>query len=453
MRKRMIMLLASMMVVSAAGCGSSENEKTTTGENVIETTLAETESLTTEIAQEESSTDKTTTKVEEEEVSSTEETTTEVETTTKVKETEKKTEKQTEKQTPKPTTTQKQTTKPVETTTEKQTPKPVETTTKKPEEVEAPIVQKVGTVDEAFYNKAVKAFEGPVKKMRQDGLVKKSDVCVSMEGKNIKVDINYADKDSDLALIYNADTKIYEFVVDFDFCWLSELAVQINGKDSAPYNKELLKALISMVSDEVEVVYDRIDMDCFSAMGLGNDKWVNIGDIAIKGGNYVADTSFSYLITKEDVDSRDKTFTLVGKTSDGKTIECILEYDSSVVKYEAVDTGAYVEGNEQNNIFAYPTVKTGCSSYENYKNGLIEGWKAKGDPNAFISEMTSHSSNGYTYRWFELFYETADAKGDPEVLYVQIGANEYLELYNFESWINLEDFVNGALFIKEVKVK
>ena len=43
MRKRMVMLLASMMVVSAAGCGSSENEKTTTGESVIETTLAETE--------------------------------------------------------------------------------------------------------------------------------------------------------------------------------------------------------------------------------------------------------------------------------------------------------------------------------------------------------------------------------------------------------------------------
>ena len=445
MRKRMVMLLASMVVVSVAGCGSSENEKTTTGETVIETTLAETESLTTEIAQEESSTDETITKVEEEEVSSTEETTTEVETTTKAKETEKKTEKKTEKQ------TEKQTTKP--TTTQKQTQKPAETTTKKPAEVEAPIVQKVGSVDEAFYNKAVKAFEGPVKKIRQDGLTKKSDVCVSMEGKNIKVDINYADKESDLALIYNANSKIYELVVDFDFCWLSELAVKINGKDSAPYNKELLKALISMVSDEVEIVYNRIDLDCFSAMGLGTDKWVNIGDIAIKGGNFVADKSFSYFITKEDVDSRDKTFTLVGKNSAGKTVECILEYNSSVVKYEAVDTGAYMEGDDSNNIFGYPTIKTGCGSYENYKKGLIDSWKAKGDPNTFIEEMTSHSANGYTYYWFELFYETADAKGDPEVMYVQIGANEYLELYGFETWIRFEDFINGALFIKEVKVK
>lgn len=310
MKKNLVIILSAIMMMSVAGCSGSKEETTTkaTVESISEST--------TIIEEETSSVEETTTAEEttivEEEVSSTEEITTEVETTTKVKETEK----QTEKQTPKPTTT------------EKQTQKPVETTTKKPEEVEAPIVQKIGNVDEVFYNKAVKTFEGPVKKMRQDGLVKKSDVCVSMEGKNIKVDINYADKDSDLALIYNADSKVYEFVVDFEFCWLNELALQINGKNSAPYNKDLLKALISMVSDEVEIVYNRIDLDCFSAMGLGTDKWVNIGDIAIKGGNFVADKSFSYFITKEDVDSRDKTFTLVGKNSEGKTVECILEYDS-----------------------------------------------------------------------------------------------------------------------------
>ena len=84
---------------------------------------------------------------------------------------------------------------------------------------------------------------------------------------------------------------------------------------------------------------------------------------------------------------------------------------------------------------------------------VLDNLHAKGDMNAHIEEVASYRVNGYTYYWFELFYETADAKGDPEVLYVQIGANEYLELYNFESWISLEDFVNGALFIKEVKVK
>ena len=159
------------------------------------------------------------------------------------------------------------------------------------------------------------------------------------------------------------------------------------------------------------------------------------------------------LITKEDVDSRDKTFTLVGKNSAGKTVECILEYDSSVVTYETTDNGAYMEGNAANNIFGYPTIRTGSSTYENYKKTLVDSWKAKGDPNAFVTEISTHSVNGYTYYWFELFYETADAKGDPEVLYVQIGANEYLELYGFESWIRLEDFANDALYIKEIKVK
>ena len=143
----------------------------------------------------------------------------------------------------------------------------------------------------------------------------------------------------------------------------------------------------------------------------------------------------------------------MGKNSAGKTVECILEYDSSVVTYEITDNGAYMEGNAANNIFGYPTIRTGSSTYENYKKTLVDSWKAKGDPNAFVTEISTHSVNGYTYYWFELFYETADAKGDPEVLYVQIGANEYLELYGFESWIRLEDFVNDALYIKEIKVK
>ena len=188
-------------------------------------------------------------------------------------------------------------------------------------------------------------------------------------------------------------------------------------------------------------------------MGLYADKWTQIADCSLMSGQFKLDEYFSYFITMEDVDSRDKSFTLVGKNSAGKTIECILEYDSSVVKYEAIENGVHLEGNDTNNIFGNAAVKTGSSSYENYKKGLIDSWKAKGDSNPMIDEMTSHRVNGYTYYWFELFYETADAKGDPEVLYVQIGENEYLELYGFESWIRFEDFVNGALFIKEVIVK
>lgn len=461
MKKRFAFVLTAVTMMALVGCSGKEESKDnkTTVESSKEITSNEEASLNVDDNEEASSEEKTTVEVPKDISSEENKTVAEQETTTKVavKENTSTTKKPTETtKKPAETTTKKPietTKKQIETTTKKPVQKPTETTTKKPVETEAPIVTKIGSVDTTQYNKVVKAFESIVKKMRQDGIVKKSDVCVTMEGTTIKVDINYADKDSDLALIYSADSKVYELVVDYDFCWLSELALKINGKDSAPYNKELMKALLSMVTDEVDIVFNRIDLDCFSAMGLGDDKWVNIGDISIKGGNYVADKSFSYLITKEDVDSRDKSFTLVGKNSAGKTIECILEYDSSVVKYEAADNGAYMEGNATNNIFGYPTVKTGSSSYENYKKGLIDSWKAKGDSNPKIEEMTSHRVNGYTYYWFELFYETADAKGDPEVLYVQIGENEYLELYGFESWIRFEDFVNGALFIKEVKVK
>ena len=444
MKKYLVFVLILIMAIGVAGCSGKEEDKgakTTAGS--IESSSNVEESISSDDLNEESSRVETTVKeetIESEEVTTLDEseektTAAEQETTTKAQQTEKPVEATTKK--------------PAETTTKK----PAETTTKKPEETEAPIVTKIGSVDNTQYNKAVKAFESIVKKMRQDGIVKKTDVCVTMEGNDIKVDINYGDKDSDLILKYDAANKIYELVVDYEFCWLSELALTINGKDSASYNKELFKALLSMVTSEVDIVFYRIDLDCFSDMGIYVDRWIQVGDCSLMGGEFQLDKFFTYYLTTEDVDSRDKTFTLIGKNSAGKTVECVIEYDSNVVKFEATDTGAYMEGNSENNIFGYPTLKTGSSSYENYKKALVDSWKAKGDPNAFATEMTSHSMNGYTYYWFELFYETADAKGNPEVLYVQIGANEYLELYNFESWIRLEDFVNGALFIKEVIIK
>ena len=468
MKKYLVFVLTLIIAIGVAGCSGKEEDKgTKTTAGSIESSSNVEESISLDDLNEEFSMVETTVKeetIESEEattIGEVEEKTTaaEQETTTKAQQTEKPVEATTKK--PAETTTKKPaettTKKPVETTTKKPaettTKKPAETTTKKPEETEAPIVTKIGSVDNTQYNKAVKAFESIVKKMRQDGIVKKTDVCVTMEGNDIKVDINYGDKDSDLILKYDAANKIYELVVDYEFCWLSELALTINGKDSASYNKELFKALLSMVTSEVDIVFNRIDLDCFSDMGIYVDRWIQVGDCSLMGGEIQLDKFFTYYLTTEDVDTRDKTFTLIGKNSAGKTVECVIEYDSNVVKFEATDNGAYMEGNSENNIFGYPTLKTGSSSYENYKKALVDSWKAKGDPNAFTTEVTSHSMNGYTYYWFELFYETADAKGDPEVLYVQIGANEYIELYDFESWIRLEDFANDALYIKDVKVK
>ena len=434
MRKYILGFISVIIIGSIAGCGGNVESK-----DKATTKVEETSNETTYLIDEEEASLEEVESINEATTEIAEETTTSVaeqETTTKEEQTEKKTEKQKE--------TQKTTQKTTQKATEKQTSKPTVT--------EAPIVTKVGNVDNATYNKAVSAVEGIVKKMRKDGVVKATDTCVVMEGSTIKIDINYGDKDTDL-ILSKGSNNIYTLTVDYDFCWISGMATTINGKDSSSYNKELLKAVLSMVSGEVELLYNRIDMDCFSAMGLYSNKWTQIGDCSIKSGEIKVDRYFTYLITKEDVDSRDETFTLVGKNSAGKTVECILEYDSSVVTYETTDNGAYMEGNAANNIFGYPTIRTGSSTYENYKKTLVDSWKAKGDPNAFVTEISTHSVNGYTYYWFELFYETADAKGDPEVLYVQIGANEYLELYGFESWIRLEDFANDALYIKEIKVK
>ncbi len=441
MKKKSIFVLTAVMMMSIVGCKGNvvDKENNTIVESSVEsTTNMEESSSEDDLTEEESSVEETTVETEEETT-----TVAEQETTTKEQQTEKPVETTTKK--PEETTTK----KPEETTTKK----PVEKPTEKPADAEAPIVKKVGSVDNTQYNKAVKAFESTVKKMRQDGIVKKTDICVTMEGKDIKVDINYADKDYDLLLKYNGNSKVYELVVDYEFCWLSELAIKINGKDSAPYNRELLKALLSMVSDEVETVFDRIDMDCFSANSLDTEKWSWSGDCFIKGGQFKVDQLFSYYLTKEKVEGRDKTCTLKGKNSSGKTVECVIDYNSKEVTFETVDNGVYMEGDDENFIYAYPTIKTGSNSYIAYKNLILDSLRAKGDPNAHVEEVAYYRTNGYSYYWLEAFYETADAKGDPEILYVQIGENEYIELYGFETYLSLEEFIDGAFFIREVNIK
>lgn len=142
-----------------------------------------------------------------------------------------------------------------------------------------------------------------------------------------------------------------------------------------------------------------------------------------------------------------------GKNSSGKTVECVIDYNSKEVTFEAVDNAVYMEGDDENFIYGYPTIKTGSNSYIAYKNLVLDNLRAKGDLNAHVEEVASYRVNGYTYYWLEAFYETADAKGDPEILYVQIGTNEYIELYGFETYLSLEEFIDNAFFIREVIIK
>ena len=257
MRKYILGFISAIMITSIVGCGGNVEEKVEGKEDKV-TIMEETSLETTYIVEEEETdlkdaeSESTSELTGETNTEIVEETTTivaEQEATSKEEKTTQK-QKETEKQTNKPvsttqSTTQKPTNKPVETTTQAITQTTTQKQTSKPVETEAPIVTKIGNVDSATYNKAVSAFEGIVKKMRKDGVVKATDTCVVMEGTTIKVDIYYGDKDTDL-ILSKGSNNIYTLTLDYDFNWVDQLAVTINGKNSAAYNKELFKALLSM---------------------------------------------------------------------------------------------------------------------------------------------------------------------------------------------------------------
>lgn len=324
---------------------------------------------------------------------------------------------------------------------------------KKEEPTEVPIVQAIGNVDEAQYEKAVKAFEPVVKKMRADGLVKADDICVTMDGSGIVADITFDNEECDLILLKDNKSNSYTLIMNYDFTWLEGFGPTVNGKDPAHYNKDILIAMLSMVSDEPEVVFDRIDLDCFSAFGLYGDKWTQIADCFLMNDGMKVDEYISYKITTEDVDSRDASY-ILSITGDAVDVTgCVIEYDSSKVAYELTENGAdYLRPADETKDapYGYPVIKKGCSSYEEYKENLLAEYKAMGDSDAHITEYSSHRVNGYTYYWLEGFYETETKKGDPDIIYVQIGENEYVELYNVIFHERLEDFINSSFVISEV---
>ena len=367
---------------------------------------------------------------------------------------------------PEPTATNTPTPRPTSTPT----PKPTNTPTPKPTEV--PIVKKDGNVEKAAYEKAVKAFEGIVKRMRADGLVKETDVCVTMDATSIKVDITFDNSDIDLMLSLDESTHIYTLIFDYNFIWLEGFGPKVNGKDPAAYNKELLIATLSMVSDEPMELFDRIDLDCFSAAGLSSVKWTEIADCFIMSGTFILDESISYLITKEAdtaKTTREASYVLTGTAADGATIECVIGYDPSVVAYELKDNGnmgwvvngrelpsgivTYMHAVDESKMgpYCYPVIGTGCASYEEYKQNWLDIYK--GAAKAEIAEYVSYTANGYTYYYFEGFFMTETEIGDPDIVYVQISDNAYIELYNVMFEESLEDFVNGSFYIEEVTVK
>ena len=52
-----------------------------------------------------------------------------------------------------------------------------------------------------------------------------------------------------------------------------------------------------------------------------------------------------------------------------------------------------------------------------------------------------------------IFYKTETEIGDPDIIYVQIGENEYIEIYGVTFVESFEKMVNGSFYVKEVRVK
>ena len=167
---------------------------------------------------------------------------------------------------------------------------------------EAPIVNDLGGVDGTEVKMIAAIFEEAVKKLRKDGIVKSSDVCVSMKDTSILVDITFDDDDTDLELTMDKSTGIYTLTLDYDFTWLEGFSDTINGNDPAPYNEELLVTLLGIISSKPNEIFDRIDLDYHSAAGLSSTEWTEVGDCFIISSDVKVDEYISYKISTEPMD-------------------------------------------------------------------------------------------------------------------------------------------------------
>ena len=67
-----------------------------------------------------------------------------------------------------------------------------------------------------------------------------------------------------------------------------------------------------------------------------------------------------------------------------------------------------------------------------------------------ISGIEQYTANGFTYYFLEAFY---DGYQDPDIVYVQITDDVFIEMFNVWFTCTLEEFVNTAFYISEVKEK
>lgn len=373
--------------------------------------------------------------------------------------------------TPEPTATP--TPEPTETPTPEPTatpmPEPTATPTPKPTATPTPvpIVKVEGKVDKAEVNKVEDAFTSLVKKMRADGLVKVTDVCVTMDANSIKADIALNTTDADVEIVKD-DSGVYTLKLDFDFIWLEGLGATINGIDPANYNKELLLAMLSVISDNPQQIFDIIDQTYFSSYVLSDKEWIEAGGCYMMAGEDAWGDYFAYKLAKEKPAkeySRDASFTLTGTKEDGSSIECVIEYDSSLVSYEPCVTDIWTEKYEFPNGkatlampkdeesmegYGYSVIRTGISSFDEYQRILTERFLNQLGPGGSMTfmEYGTCEINGYTYHILEVSYVSDTNIDYYDVVYVQISDTECIEICGVQFYVTLEEFVNTVFYVK-----
>ena len=354
------------------------------------------------------------------------------------------------------------------------TPTPRATMTPTATPTPAPVVRQEGAQAVADFSKVEKSFADVVKKLRADGLIGASEICIVMDGTSIKADITPDSEQADLILSKDVNTGIYTLQLDDGFVWLEGLGEKINGIDPAKYNKDLLLALLSVVSEEPQAIFDILDQSYFSSFSLGNREWTAVGDCYMMDGEFGTEGYVVFQIANVKPQKqycRDASFTMIGTGKGGSIVECVIEYDSTRVYYEPTytqawnaeyefpdDKGYYLGAVDQmaDEFLGYPVVRTGVTSYNEYKDYLSRRIINRVEQVGFAMTLTEYAScevNGFTYYFQEASYCSNNDIGYYNTVYVQISETEFIELCGVWFYCTLEDFVNQFFYIKEVTIK
>lgn len=346
------------------------------------------------------------------------------------------------------------------------TPIPTPTSTPTP----VPILRVMGDVDPELVQKAEQAFTNIVNRMRADGVAGKKDIGIVLHPESVRADITFDNDTLDLLFAKNPENDIYTLRIDWNFTWVEGMSPLINGIDPAPYNKEILMAALRTFTETPEEVFFNIDMNCFSCLTLNG--WTEAGDCYIMEGDTVFEEYIEYFLVKEipQIESnRDMTYTLIGISADEMLLDCVIEYDSLLVSYTYHDNGNsswvvngyqtpegvadYMCVKDESKIgpVCYPIIATGCSSYEEYKENWTRAQISNGATSVSVYDYDSYTANGYTYYWFEGIFRSETTIGDPDIVYVQIGENEYVLLYNVLFEESFDEFIENYFYIREVR--